>query len=122
MRKDIQVGDKTVGFLSNGATVIYYRNIFGQDFLKVFNQISDGTLQEDEALQPVINLAYVMNLQALASDGDKDAKKILRSGLNEDTFIEWLEGFNPLDIPMKGEDILEVYTGNLDEVEKPKKK
>ena len=121
MRKDVKIGDRTVPFLSNGATVIYYRNIFKEDFLKVFNEIQEGNVSNAETVEPITRLAFTMNIQARAEDGDKDAKTLLRSGGSEDAYVEWLEGFNPLDIPINAEDILTVYTGNLDELESPKK-
>lgn len=121
MRSDILIGDKTVALVSNGATVLYYRNIFSEDFLKFFSDLNEGKISESDAIEPLTKLTYVMHLQALATDGDKTARSTLRSGGKSDGYLEWLEEFNPLDIPLASQEILTVYTGNLEELESPKK-
>lgn len=121
MKGNININGQEHPFASNGATPVYYRIIFKEDFLKVFQDIQEGKVTETEAIDCLTKLAYVMNLQAKALEGDKASRSTLRTGGKEYGFIEWLEGFEALDIPLIAPDLFNLYQGEAVQIEEPKK-
>ena len=81
MYREVKLGSHTVPMVANAATVIRYRQIFKRDVLVLFNQ----TTQSDYTGE----IAYVMAMQAAKEDFSK---------LNNDTFLEWAEQFDVLDL------------------------
>lgn len=59
-------------------------------------------------------LAYIM---ACAADPEKDMNR-----LNEMTYMDWLEHFEPLDFADAAEDIIDLYLGNTKGLSEVKKK
>jgi len=97
MFKKIRIGNKDIEMSATGATPMHYRNCFkGHDILMEFASLEDENSEMDFGL--VERLAYVM------SGAFKD--KI--------TIEEWLEQFGPMDVANAIEDIVNLYTGNLD--------
>lgn len=121
MKGYIDINGQEVAFLSNGATPVYYRMIFKEDFLTIFQKIELGEVSETEAVDTLTRLAYVMFLQAKASEGDKESRSTLKSGGTEGAFIKWLEGFEALDFPLAVADIFALYQGESLTIEEPKK-
>lgn len=110
MFKEIQIGDKTIPMRASGRTPLYYRQVFHEDLLSKLSTDGDQITLAESAISEV---AYIM-----AENGsDADMSK-----LNEDTYGEWLEQFEPMDLLIAGEDIFKVYLGNLFSDSKPKKK
>lgn len=110
MFKEVEVGGKMIPMRATGRTPLYYKQVFHDDLLA--NIVSDGksvTLIE-AALNP---LAYIMAMDGSGADMSK---------INEDTYGEWLEQFEPFDLPVAGEEIFKVYLGNLDTESTAKKK
>ena len=115
MFKEVKIGDKTVGMLANGATPIRYRMIFGKDLIGEFQ----GADEKDtgRVSDSLAELAYIMAMASDAKDG-----KVSMDKLNQDSFVKWLEQFEPLDIAMAAEYIIDVYMGNQEIHSESKKK
>lgn len=91
----VQIGNKSVEMVANGATPIRYNNVFRDDFFAAM-------INEKVAAYTLMKLAYIMAMQAQGADMSK---------LNEDSYIEWLEQFGANDIAEAAEDIMRVYQG-----------
>lgn len=98
MYREVQIGDKSVALLANGATPIRYKQIFSKDIIAEF-----ADAEKEVNIEFVAPLTYVMAKQA--------AGEIATA--SRDDFYEWLESFEAMDITMAAKEILEVYTKNL---------
>lgn len=103
MRKEIEMtmedGEKkSLPFVANGATPIYFRMAFHEDLMVQMNQLA--TADVDTMLGA--KLAYVMNAQAEGAEKD----------LSMDGFIHWAAGFDGLCLIEKMEDFVTIYLGN----------
>ena len=104
MYKEVKVGNTTVPMLANGATPIRYRMVFGKDIISEF-QLAD---EDGGRVSTIITeLAFIMAKAAEAQNG-----QISMATLNQETFVDWLEQFEPMDLAMASEEIVEVYMGN----------
>lgn len=113
MFREVKVGDIAVPMLANGATPIRYKRVFHKDILKEFKGI-----EGDEAkIDSIGEIAFIMAMQAKAQKGEADM-----SLLNDDAYIEWLEQFNPFDIDMAADQIVELYIINTETTSDSKKK
>ena len=110
MQKTIQIGDKEVAFLATAATPIRYNQVFdGEDFYGI---ITNTNLTDSAGTMAITRLAYVMAMQAEHADFHE---------LNNDTFIEWLDGFDAQDINENLDVISDVYMTSKKAVASPKK-
>ncbi len=107
----VQIGEKAVPFKASGATPLFFKNIFKDDLLNSFTKLSDEDVGTSADL--LCKLAYVMNAQA---------EKKNMSELNFESFAEWIDQYDPNDIPEKGAEIIEIYAGNLQTGSSAKKK
>lgn len=114
MYKEIKIGDITVPMLANGATALRYRSVFGRDIITELQEAQGDTSKGFNALP---ELAFIMAMAAKAKAGEVDM-----SLLNQDMFLEWLEQFDPMDLPMAAEELTNLYTGNGKTNSEPKKK
>ena len=114
MFKNIEVGGITVPMLANGATPIRYRHVFHKDIITEFQQA-----QEDysKVVNSMPELAFIMAMQAKAQNGEVDLNL-----MNENTYLEWVEQFGAMDLPMASEQIINLYLGNNATSSEPKKK
>lgn len=104
----VKIGDKEVEMLANGATPYRYKQIFHDDYLaKVTSGISDA-----DATDMMAKMGYVMAMQAAKAD---------MGSLSEDSYIEWLEQFEPNDIYAASSEISDIYAGNTKTEVDPKK-
>lgn len=110
MFKEVKVGDKVLPMRASGRTPLYYRQVFHKDILGAFSNDDD---QISMAAENIPEVAYILAMNGADADMTK---------LNEDTYAEWLEQFEAFDLVMAGEDIFNVYLGNLATTSKPKKK
>lgn len=109
MVKEIQIGaNKSIKFQSNGATPLFFKQIFKHDLLKELN--GDGL---EIAQDKIPELAFVMA---------KQAEKANMMDLNFDSYVAWLSEFEPLDLVLAGADIANVYISDSIPYEEPKKK
>lgn len=114
MFKNIEIGGITVPMLANGATPIRYRHVFHKDIITEFQQAQDDY---SKVVNSMPELAFIMAMQAKAQDGAIDLNL-----LNEDKYLEWVEQFGAMDLPMASEQIINLYLGNNATSSEPKKK
>lgn len=111
MYREIKIGEKTIPLLANGATPMRYRMVFGRDILSEFQRAGeDGGIM----ISSLSELAYIM---AMAADKSVDMSK-----LNVNSYINWLEQFEPLDLTNASEEIVDTYMGNTKTTSEVKKK
>ena len=108
----VQVGDKTVPMLSMASTDVYFRHIFHEDPIAIQ---SKGP-SEAEAIDMFMRLGFVMAKYAET----KDRKEMLK--LNEDSYLDWLDGFERGDYIQSLPDIQKTYEGQSVSTSDAKKK
>lgn len=96
----LTIGEKEVELTANAATPFRFKQVFHKDLFSIFGNESKA---ETEGLEAVTQLAYIMSKQAEKADMNK---------LNEEEFIAWLEGFEPMAFAESAEEILNVYMGS----------
>ena len=109
MYKEIQIGEKTIGLKATASTTYRFKQVFKRDILKVMMDTSGAQQAEED---DVMRLAYIMAMSARGEDMSK---------LNEDSYIGWLDQFDPMDLFIAQEDIMEVFQGNRKTEETQKK-
>lgn len=114
MYKEIKIGDITIPMLANGATPIRYKMIFGKDLISEFNEAQKDAVK---AMDSLPELAFIMAKAAEAKEGKSDL-----NCLNQDIYVTWLEQFGPMDILNASDQIVNLYTGNMETRSEPKKK
>ena len=96
MRGTINIGGKEVGMLANAASPHYYKQIFKEDFLQ--------RSQENPPDMGIFEkMGFVMAKQA---EGLKHSEMM---NVSVDSFFEWLEGFEAMDILESIGDISDLY-------------
>lgn len=95
----LTIGEKEVELSANAATPFRFKQVFKKDIFSVFGNEQKA---EQEGFETIAELAYVMARQAEKADMGK---------LNEDDFVAWLEGFEPMDFANSAEEILNAYMG-----------
>ena len=113
MYREIKVGEMSIPMLANGATPIRYRMTFGKDIISEFEQ---GQQDSGKASSSISELAFIM---AKAAEAMNDKKPM--AALNQTNFVEWLEQFEPLDLTLASEDIIDLYMGNEKTLSEAKK-
>ena len=106
-------GGKEVKLAANAATPFRFKQLFGKDLLRIFN---DSSKDEEEMIglaDTVTELAFIMNSQAEGKDMNR---------LSLDEFYLWLEDFEPMDFVVKAEDIINVYLSSTIATAEAKKK
>ena len=101
MTKSITLeGGKEIKLAANAATPFRFKQLFGSDLLRMFQQ---STKSEDDQMvlaDVVSQLAYIMNKQAEGAN---------MNDISMDDFFSWLEGFEAMDLVSAGEQIMNVY-------------
>lgn len=114
MVKTIKIGGGEVILTANAATPYRYKQVFGEDLFKIFSSATSKTDEENvELTDTVMKLCYVMMRQAEKAD---------MSLLSVDDFYSWLESYEPMDIILAGQDIINMYTSSTQGSVTPKKK
>ena len=114
MFKEVTVGGIKVPMLANAATPLRYKQLFHKDIIKEFQEVTEDV---SKATDSIPELAFIMAMAAKAKEGKADMNL-----LNMDSYVDWLEQFEPLDLPMASEEIIDLYTGNSVTDSEPKKK
>lgn len=114
MLREVQIGGQAFCLASNGATPIRYKAVFGTDLMSELNQITNGKKDEGEALEIISKLAFVMYTQATAD------KSIWKS-ITTDSYIEFLEQFEAMDLTTASAEIMNIYLNQASGDSKPKK-
>lgn len=109
MFQTITAGSKQLDLRASGATPIYFKTVFHKDIITALKSMDNEETVQEYAPE----LAYIMNQQAAGSN---------MAMLNYDTFIEWLDQFEPLDLVMASKDIITVYLASAKQTATPKKK
>lgn len=97
MYKTLTIDGKEMEFTANAATPFRYKQTFGTD---LFSVLGNEKKAEEEGVEAVTKLAYIMNKQAEKADMNK---------LNVDEFMAWLEDFSAMAFVGSAEEILAVY-------------
>lgn len=108
MYREVKLGSHTVPMVANAATVIRYRQIFGRDLLLMFSKA-------DTEMTFTGELAFVMAKQAEKAD---------MSRLNIESYIEWAEQFDALDLfaHESSEAVVDLFSSQQKTLVKEKKK
>ena len=112
MRKEIEVNGRKVALECNSATPLVMKRIFKFDFMTFVSNMSDYDIGDQ--LEKSEQVAYIMALMA-----DHPLRDVLN--MNADGFLEWLAGFefvdmNSIIIPAA----MELWTGNSETSSTPK--
>lgn len=107
MKKTIMIDGKEMEFAANAATPFRFRQIFKKD---LFSILGNEQKAQEEGIDTVAELAFVMNKQAEKAD---------MAQLNEESFIEWLEQFGSMAFMETAEEILNVYLDTTASTAKP---
>ena len=114
MYREIKVGEKNIPMLANGATPLRYRMVFGKDIIAEFEHAESDS---GRATSSISELAYIMTKAAEAQNGGE-----AMSTLNMESYIDWLEQFEPLDLTLSADEIIDLYMGNGKTLSEGKKK
>lgn len=114
MFKKLKIGKVTVPMLANAATPLRYKQLFGKDLITEFQGAQDD---QAKVVESIPELAFIMAMAAEAKEGKQEFCLI-----NQTTYMEWLEQFDPMDLPMASEQIVNLYLGNTVTSSEPKKK
>ena len=107
MKKTINIDGREMEFAANAATPFRFRQIFKKD---LFSILGNEQKSQEEGIDTVAELAFVMNKQAEKAD---------MAQLNEESFIEWLEQFGSMAFMETAEEILNVYLDTTASTAKP---
>ena len=110
MRKELELETSegtivSVPFKSSGTTTIWFRKFTGKELVESVNDINGNTQKAEKVYS---RLAYVMHQQAVA----ESLKEL--SELDEDSFIEWIDKFEPLTFANNAEAIVDIYICNTE--------
>lgn len=114
MQKTITLdGGKEVKLATNAATPFRFKQLFGTDLLKIFQQSTKS--EEDETMlgEVVTQMAFIMNRQAEGTD---------MNHLSMDDFFAWLEDYEAMDFVTKAEEIIGTYVASTQTSVSAKKK
>lgn len=110
MYREIKIGERTIPMSANGATPIRYKMVFGKDLISEFQSIENNYAL---AMDTISELAFIMAQSGAKADMDK---------LNKNTYVAWLEEFEPFDLTNASEQIIDLYMGNTQTTSEVKKK
>jgi hypothetical protein len=97
MFKKVTIDGKEVELAANAATPFRFKQVFQKDLLQI---LGNEKKAEEEGVEAVTQLAYIMAKQAEGVDMNK---------LTFDEFIAWLEGFSAMAFIEAAEDIVNAY-------------
>lgn len=108
MFRVIKIGEKEVEMVATAATTYRYKQIFRRDYYRELN--AEDRDQYDN-VDIYTRMGFVMAKQAEKADMSK---------LNEEDFFEWLEQFDPVDLPFAINDIALLVSGSKEGTVDPK--
>lgn len=94
----VKIGGKEVEMIGNAATPYRYQAIFHEDYLKKVTGKEEADPNDFFA-----KIGFVMAMQAEKKDMSK---------INQDSFLAWLEQFEPGDVFEAVGEISDLYNGN----------
>lgn len=96
MKGTVKIGSKEVGMVANAASPYIYKQIFHEDFLaKIQEKTPDADLFQ--------KMGFVFAKQ---NEIEKISDLVK---LTEEVYLEWLTGFEPLDILLATKEIADLY-------------
>ena len=108
----VTIGEKQVPMLCLASTNIYFNKIFGVDPLA----LQSKKLTPAEGIDFATKMAFVMAKQA-----ELKSERAAMLRLNEGDFIDWLDGFEAVDVQLALEAAMNVYRADSKETSTPKK-
>lgn len=106
----VKAGNHEVEMVADAASIYYYRKVFQEDFLKQTQAEGDNT----DVFQ---KMGYIMAMQSKYKDSREELQK-----LTYNSFIDWLTGFEPLDLILATDQIMDIYYQQAATTSKAKKK
>lgn len=97
MKGTVKIGDKNVDMVANALTPVLYKRVFRKDFLL-------ESQKKDIDMTIFQELAFVM-----ASQAQIISAKQLMTELSVESYYEWLEGFEAMEIMEAVNDIFALY-------------
>ena len=97
MFKKLTIDGNEMEFAANAATPFRFKQVFKKDLFAI---LGNEQKAENEGVEAVTQLAYIMAKQAEKADMNK---------LSEDEFMTWLEDFSGMAFVNAAEDILNIY-------------
>lgn len=105
MTGNVVIGNETVTMCANAATAIRYKQVFNRDLLKLFNKDMD--------IDTIFELGFIMHEQAENADFNQ---------ITLDDYLEWLAGFEQMDLLNAAKEIVTLWTGTTKTESRSKKK
>lgn len=109
----VKIGDKDVPMLAMASVDVYYRNIFREDPIKI---------QAAESFSPAEAVELYMRLGFVMAKFAESPKREAMAKLNEDAFLDWMDGFDRGDYMQALGDIRLTYEGQAVSTADAKKK
>lgn len=106
-------GGKEVKLAANAATPFRFKQLFGKDLLRLFNDSSKNESEMVDLADTITELAFIMNSQAEGKDMNR---------LSLDEFYSWLEDYEPMDFIVKSQEVVKVYLSSTQVSAESKKK
>lgn len=97
----VSIGDKEVPMMAMASVDVYYRNIFHEDPVKREAALDDAA----DAVDFYTRMGFVMAKFAELKSREKMKE------LREDDFIDWLDGFDRMDMANALTDVQKTYNG-----------
>lgn len=112
MYQIVHIGGQEVEMVATAAVDIYFKQAFGKDPIKMQ---SNKDIDNADVIWLMERMGFIMAMAAKF----KDRKKMLK--LNEDSYIEWADGFGRGDLINALDQIQAVYDGQkITQVEEKK--
>lgn len=112
MYQIVQIGDKEISMLAMASCDLYYRQIFGDDPIRIQ---AGKDVSEGDMIELLERMGFVMAKFAEL----RSRKEMLK--LNEDAFLDWMDQFERADYLNALADIRLVYEGEKVTTSKEKK-
>ena len=106
---NVKIGEKETAMAANAATPFWFNQIFHEDFFVLSQQVTEGN--EGAAVDLFSKVGFIMAKQAEKADMRK---------LNMDSYIEWLEEYEAMDMAIASSDIALLYSGQTQTTAKAK--
>lgn len=103
MYRVIKIGDKEIPMLGVATVDIYYKQIFREDLLRILSD--EESHDNSDRIYAIQKVGFVMAKRAELADREK------MMALNENDYIDWLDGFSRGDIIAAAPEILALYMG-----------
>lgn len=93
-------GGKEIKLAANAATPFRFKQLFGSDLLRLFQQSSKSEEESVLMADVLTQMAFVMNKQAEGAD---------LNSMSMDDFYTWLEDYEAMDFVNAGAEIIGTY-------------